>query len=76
MAQGEDYEIWILEDGKWGLKAWSHAFDVGWELARVHSVPVRIVRTVYNGAFVAERSVIAELNCSRSLTFDPYAPQT
>jgi len=76
MAQGEEYEIWILENGKWGLKAWSRAFDVGWALARVHSVPVRIVRTVYNDAFVAERSVIAELNSSQSATFDPYATQT
>jgi len=76
MAQGEEYEIWILENRKWGLKAWSRAFDVGWALARVHSVPVRIVRTVYNDASVTERSVIAELNGSQSATFDPYATQT
>ena len=44
MAQGEEYEIWILENRKWGLKAWSRAFDVGWALARVHSVPVWCAR--------------------------------
>jgi hypothetical protein len=68
MAQGEEYEIWILDNARWGLKAWSRAFDVAWALARVHSVPTRIVRTVYADAFVAERSVIAELNSSQERT--------
>jgi hypothetical protein len=65
MAQCEEYEIWILENEKWVLKAWSRDFDVGWALARVHTEPVQIVRAIYNGSSVAERKVIADLQTSQ-----------
>jgi hypothetical protein len=64
MAQSEEYEIWILENGKWGLKAWSRDFEVGWAVARTYTTPVRILRAVFNGTSVAERNLVAELQSS------------
>ncbi len=63
--QSEEYEVWVLESGKWVLKAWSRAFEVGWALARAHTVPVRILRRVYAGSSVSETTLIAELQTSR-----------
>jgi len=58
----EQYEVWILESGEWRLKSSWRDFDVGWAVARSHTVPVRMIRVVYERDSVVERTVIAELN--------------
>jgi hypothetical protein len=73
MAQSEEYEIWIQEHGNWGLKAWSLDFDLAWALARVHSIPLRIVRTVCDGTSVIEKTVIAELQIPQTAHAQPFA---
>jgi hypothetical protein len=65
MAQYEQYEVWILDGGEWTFKSSWRDFEVGWAVARAHTVPVRLIRAVYSGDVVLESNVIAELQAAR-----------
>jgi len=65
MARLEQYEIWVLDEGKWQMIASFREFDIASAMARNRSSRMRLIRSVYENGQPVEQQVLAELGATR-----------
>jgi len=66
MARLEQYEIWVLDEGKWQMIASFREFDIASAMARTRSSRMRLIRTVYENGQPVEQQILAELGATRN----------
>ena len=65
MARFEQYEIYALDAGAWGLASAFRDFDLASSVARSRSTRVRLMHVVYEDSQVVEKQVIADIGATR-----------
>ena len=65
MARLEQFEIWVLDHGKWQMIASFREFDIASAMARTRSSRMRLIRSVYENGQPVEQQVLAELGATR-----------
>ena len=65
MARLEQFEIWVLDHGKWQMIASFREFDIASAMARNRNSRMRLIRAVYENGQPVEQQVLAELGATR-----------
>ena len=65
MSRYEQYEIWVLDAGRWQMIASFREFEIASAMARNRTARMRLIRTVYDNGQPVEQQVLAEVGATR-----------
>lgn len=61
----EQYEVWVLNDGRWEMAAWFNDFEVASAMASARNTRVRLIRATYEDGKKTASETIAEIGATR-----------
>jgi hypothetical protein len=65
MARWEQFEVWVMNKGKWELVAHFNELDVASVVFKNRTYRQKLVRAVYEDGKVLQRDIIAEVGSTR-----------